>query len=257
MQIDWTTLSYTVIVFFAVIGFFRGWWKEAITTFFLSMLVLLLQHPDWAETIIDWLNRVIEAGASFLNALVGFPENPQTFLQFDASRPGTWLIILFFMWSLSALIGWLLLPGTASKTPSRYYVVTFMGRLFGVLLGAVNGFLIINLVREYLDGRSLPGNTALPTEITAQGASATGPAMSTLTIQAVNLPSMTILDSYIPWLIIATGIIVLAMAAWSRVRVERKTGAGSRIVYPAPYGYKPVELPKTTARQPREVRVIP
>ena len=257
MQIDWTILSYIVIGFFAVLGFFRGWWKEAITAFFLALLVLLLQNPDWAQTVIDWLNRLIVAAATFLNTLVGFPADPQTFFQLDASSPGTWLSILVFMWGLAALIGWLFLPGTTNKIPSKYYAVTFIGRILGVLLGGINGFLIISLVREYLDGRSLPGNTTLPTEITAQGGSSYGPTLPTLTIQAVNLPSTTILDSYIPWLIIAGGFILIVIALWSRIRVVRKAGAGSKIEYTPPYGYKPVELQKQSPRPPREVRVIP
>lgn len=254
MQIDWTILTYIVIGFFAVLGFFRGWWKEAITAFLLALLVLLLQNQDWAQTIIDWLNRVIAAGATFLNALVGFPDNPQTFLQLDASRPGTWLGILVFMLGLSALIGWWFLPGATVKAGTRYYVATFVGRALGVVLGAINGFLIISLVREYLDGRSLPGNTSLQTEVTTQGGSSFGPAVSTITIQAINLPRTTILDSYIPWLIIIGGVLVIAMVVWSRIKVEQKTGAGSRIIYPAPYGYRIVELPRP--RPPTEAQLV-
>lgn len=257
MQIDWTLLSYIVIGFFAVLGFFRGWWKEAITAFLLALLVLLLQNPDWAQTVIDWLNRVIVAAATFLNTLVGFPDDPQTFFQLDDGRPGTWLGILVFMLGLSALISWLFLPGAASKRPSIFYTVTLIGRVLGLLMGGINGFLIISLVREYLDGRSLPGNTPLETEITAQGGSSFGPALSTLTIQAVNLPTTTILDSYIPWLIIVGGFLILLIALWSRVKWVTKAGAGSRIEYTPPYGYKPVELARPSPpRPPREVRMI-
>lgn len=254
MQIDWTILSFIVIGFFAVLGFFRGWWKEAITAFLLALLVLLLQNQDWAQTVIDWLNRVVAAGATFLNALVGFPDNPQTFLQLDAGRPGAWLGILVFMLGLSALIGWWFLPGVSAKPGTRYYVVTFVGRALGVLLGAVNGFLIISLVREYLDGRSLPGNQVLQAEAATQGISSFGSAASTITLQVVNLPRTTILDSYIPWLIIVGGVLVIVMVVWSRIKVEQKTGAGSRVIYPAPYGYRTVDIPRP--KPPTEAQLV-
>lgn len=257
MQIDWMTLSYLVIGFFAVLGFFRGWWKEAVTAFLLALLVLLLQQPEWAQWIIDWLNKGIAAILSFLADLIGFTTTPDAVFQLDTSRSSTWLGILFLTLGLSALIARFFLPGTTSHAPSKYYTVTLIGRVLGVLMGGVNGFLVINLVREYLDGRNLPGNTSLQTEIILQGGSSSAPPLSTLSIQAVNLPSATILDSYIPWLIIGGGFLILLAILWSRIKVVTKAGAGTKIEYMPPYGYKPFPIePKPKPPPPQEVKVI-
>src|SRR5512145_1865271 len=124
MQIDWMTLSYIVIGFFAVIGFFRGWWKEAITTFLLALLVLLLQQPEWAQWLIDQINKVITTVLSFMDNLFDFIDIAEENFLLDASQASTWLLILVLTLGLSALIARFFLPGTASKLPSRYYTVT-------------------------------------------------------------------------------------------------------------------------------------
>lgn len=255
MQIDWTLVSYVVIGIFALIGFFRGWWKEGLTTFFLTLLVLLLRRPDLARTVVEWLNQGIAAVSRFVADLFDFPEGTEAVLQLDPNRSSTWLIILFFVLGLSALLGWIFLPGTTSR-PAKYYAPTIIGSVLGVLVGAVNGFLIINLVREYLDGRSLPGNVSSDASITSLGDAAVASPAPTFSIQVVNLPDFTILDSYIPWLIIGGGVFVLVTLLWTRVKYRTKAGAGSKIEAVPPLGYKPLQIPKPMKREPREVRVI-
>lgn len=256
MQIDWIMLSNVVIVIFAVIGFFRGWWKEAITLFLLALLVSLLQYPELAQQIVDWINNGIATIWPYLTSIFSFIDEVTVF-QLDAGRASTWLTILFLLLGLSAFLARLFLPGTTSKVPSKYYTVTLMGRILGLLIGGANGFLFINLVREYLDGRNLPGSTSFQTEISVTGGGSFAPAASNLSIQAINLPSVTILDSYIPWLIIGAGLLVIVAVLWSRVKWVTKPGAGSKIDYVPPYGYqlfkveKPPEKPK-----PQEVKVI-
>ncbi|MCB0155135.1 MAG: hypothetical protein KDF65_10095, partial [Anaerolineae bacterium] len=157
--------------------------------------------------------------------------------QIEAGRPSTWLIILLVLLGLSAFLGRLVLPGTANRLPGQYYAVTPIGRLLGGLLGGVNGFLILGLVREYIDGRALPGRTPPETTISLAGSSSFGTASQTLSIQAVNLPNFTILDSYVPWLIIGLGFMILFAAVWTRIRIDSKPGAGRKITYTPPYGY--------------------
>jgi hypothetical protein len=52
------------------------------------------------------------------------------------------------------------------------------------------------------------------------------------------------------------GFLILAMALLSRIRWITKTGAGTKIDYTAPYGYKPIELPKPRQAEPQTVRVV-
>lgn len=235
MQIDWMTIIYLVVGFFALIGFFRGWWKEAITTFVLVFLLMLLQRPDWALTIVNALNKVIARGWQFATGLLNLPTTGP--IQLDPTWAGTWLLILLLALGLSSLIARMTLPGAANRVPGMYYTVGFIGRLLGLLLGGLNGFLILNLIREYLDGRALPGGTPPETEVAIAGTSAFGPASTNLSIQAVNLPSFSILDSHIPWLAIGLGLLVSLAAIANRVKVLRSQ-AGTKIVYVSPYGYQ-------------------
>jgi hypothetical protein len=234
MEIDWIYISYLVIGFFAVLGFFRGWWKEAMTSVALALLIVLLQQPTWAAAVVDLLNQAIATGLNLAARVAPIPfEVPQI----EAGRPSTWLIILLALLGLSAFIGRLILPGTANRLPGQYYAVNPIGRLLGGLLGGINGFLVLGLVREYIDGRALPGRTPPETTISLAGGSSFGTASQTLSIQAVNLPTFTILDSYVPWLIIGLGFLILFAAVWTRVRIVSKAGAGRKIAYTPPYGY--------------------
>ncbi|NJN94806.1 MAG: hypothetical protein HC875_12275 [Anaerolineales bacterium] len=103
MQIDWIMLSNVVIVIFAVIGFFRGWWKEAITLFLLALLVSLLQYPESAQQIVDWINSGITTIWPYLASLFSFIDTTTVF-QFDAGRASTWLMLLFLLLGLSAFL---------------------------------------------------------------------------------------------------------------------------------------------------------
>jgi hypothetical protein len=87
------------------------------------------------------------------------------------------------------------------------------------------------------------------------GAAVASPAQA-FSIQVVNLPDFTILDTYVPLLIIVSGIIVLIALLWSRIRVSTKPGVGSKVEAVPPLGYKPLQIPKPMKREPREVRVI-
>jgi hypothetical protein len=254
MDIDWMLLLYLIVGFCAIIGFFRGWWKEAITLFVLALLVVLLQRPDWAQKLIDGLNWLITESWSLLYKVTGLALGSGPY-QFDATKSGTWIIVLVILVGAAALIAHLILPGNIASDKGRYYVVEGMGRLIGLVFGGVNGFLIINLLREYLDGRALPGRTAPSTEIAVVGGSAFGPASSTLSIQAVNLPSFTILDSYIPWLIIGFGLLLGVAAVKSRYSIVSKAGAGSKIEYTSPYGYKRIDRKPSPPERPMKVEV--
>ena len=156
MQIDWMAIIYLVVGFFALIGFFRGWWKEAITAFFLGILVFLLRTPEMAQAVIDWLNPILLTVWNWLPSSVH--DLLATYLgltsfQLDASSRQTWLVILLVMLGFSFLLSALLLPSQI-RTAGSYttYVVTPLASFLGGLLGGLNGFLVINLVKEYLSG---------------------------------------------------------------------------------------------------------
>lgn len=233
MAVNWTALSLFIISFFVLIGFFRGWWKEAITTAFLAVLVFLLANPSLAASLIGGINKVIELVWGWI------PDSLQqsiadlfafdTVPQLDASSSTTWMMILIVMLALSIIVGRFSLSGHG-------YQVRPLGSIFGGLLGGLNGFILMGLVTAYLQGSSLPGGGSnLPTEITAQSGTAT--ASSGVSIQAFNLPNITFGDSFLPYLIIIIGIAVLIMALKNRVNVVSKDGYRSVKARP-PYGYR-------------------
>ncbi len=234
MAVNWTALSLFIIGFFVIIGFFRGWWKEAITTAFLTVLVFLLANPSIAETLINGVNSII---AMVWGWIPGSLQQPLINLfaiktippQLDAGSSTTWMMILIVMLALSIIIGRFSLAGSG-------YGVRPLGSIFGGLLGGLNGFILMGLVTGYLQGTNLPGGGSnLPTEISAQGGSAT--ASSGVSIQAFNLPNVSLGDSFLPYLIIIIGIAVLIMALRNRVNFVNKNGF-RRVEARSPYGYK-------------------
>lgn len=234
MQIDWQVVSCIFIGFFAIAGFSRGWWKEGLTTFFFTILVLFLQQPTLAQRFIDLINSLIELIWNLIpiqiwelffdisDGLISTTGSTVPPIQAEAGSPGTWIIILISAVALSIFLGRIWLRNAP----------TTQGSLLGFLLGGVNGFIALNLVREYLDGRALPGNVSPPSTIVVAGNTAFGQAASSVTVQAANLPSFTILDSNIPWFIIGIGALIAFAVLRTRFAIlTGPQGVGRKISY--------------------------
>jgi hypothetical protein len=236
IEINWSAITYYVIGLFALSGFFRGWWKEAITAFFLGILVFLLRTPGMAQAVIDWLNPILltvwnrlpSSVHDLLATYLGL-----TSFQLDASSRQTWLVILLVMLGFSFLLSALLLPSQI-RTAGSYitYVVTPLASFLGGLLGGLNGFLVINLVKEYLSGTNLPtGTEHSATEVAVAGGQTVGIASSGVGVQVTDLPDFTTLNNFWGWLVVAFGLLMLVLIIGSRLR-----GPGR------PSGYDRVEL---------------
>jgi hypothetical protein len=242
--INWTVLVSLVIGLFALFGFLKGWWREAITTVFLAILVFFLLIPDAAQIFIDLINSVIgliwrilpNVILDFLNTVFGLGAGAGSDIppQIDASNPQTWLIMLLIFIGLATLIGRTALPGSGRRVGAySSYVVTCGGRIFGLLLGALNGWVIVSLARAYLDGSRLPGG---------QGDGAT--ALSSLpspannvVIQAVDVPTASILDGILPWLFMGIGVAIFIAALMGRYGIHEEQGF-RRMDYKPPLGYQ-------------------
>jgi hypothetical protein len=250
VEINWSVLTYFVIALFALNGFFKGWWRAAITTIFLVFLLILLKQPTIAQWVIDTINSALAAIWSVLpdtlrSLLESILQNVFAIstngaaLQADGSKPGTWLIILASVLGLTSLIGHLLLPADVRRSSGIAYIVRPMGSLLGGLVGALNGFIVVNLVREYLDGRNLPtGPGGPPAEVAfTNGGGTVQAASSGLSIQAVQLPNITILDSILPWIIIVAGALIFLLALNSRIGLRSRDGY-RKVEYRPPLGYQ-------------------
>jgi hypothetical protein len=239
MQIDWTVLTYAIIGLFALTGFFRGWWKEAISTILLVVLLFFLQQPTIAESFVAVINNIISmvwqilpnSITQFLADTLGLGVGASAVggvPQLDPTSGTTWLLILILFMVTAILIS---RPFLRNYGPTGYSVRP-LGSILGGLVGGLNGLIIISLVREYLDGRNLP-QTA--TTVVAPGAQVG--VTSTGAIGVVNVPSITIMDSYIPWAIMLIGIVVFLAAVKNRVAWRYQDGF-SKVGLKEPLGHK-------------------
>ncbi|MEM7345140.1 MAG: hypothetical protein AAF485_12920, partial [Chloroflexota bacterium] len=178
-----------------------------------------------------------------------------TAFQLDATNAETCLVILLIMIGLSTMIAYRVLPSHSSMIRPYpvilYYTVNTAGHFMGIIVGAMNGFVIINLVREYMDGRSLPGTDPVATsqQLTLAGDSAVGPAATNFLIEVNNFPAFTILDSFVPWFAVIIGLFTALVMLRNKIWPEIQPGAGSRINTDIiPYGYDPFVCPPPPGR---------
>lgn len=242
MEINWTMLTYAVIALFALSGFYKGWWKEAITAAFLALLMFLLKSPELAQSFVDGINWFIELVWRIVPDSIKptveqvFDIGPGMVPTVDASDPTTWLIILVFLMLVSIIISRSSLPNSG---PGKGYEVRPMGSLLGGLLGGLNGFIFMGLIRAYLNGSNLPGGGtgAPPTEIVTAAGGTVGVATTDVVITATDVPAFTLLDSYLPWVLIVLGGMVFIMALTNRVGMSSKDGY-RKVSQKQPYGYR-------------------
>lgn len=238
MDINWAILGYIVIGIFAMSGFFKGWWKEAITTFFLVFLVFLWRYPPLAKLFIDLINFVLAMVINilpdnlraiwrdFLDMNLGIPTT-DGMLQLDAGNGGMWLIILLLLVGLAIFLSRAILPGTFRVGLNTIYRPGFRASVLGGVLGAFNGFLILSLIIGYLNGTAVPGASGLTTGGT---------------LQAVAVPNFTLTESFVPWIFIAIAVLVLLAAVSNRVGIKRDKEGFTKVDINPPTGYRKVDV---------------
>jgi hypothetical protein len=222
LTLDWETLTIIIVALFALSGFLRGWWREGITTIFLILLTIFLTSPELAGSIIEFINGIIETAWGILTGLfetlgiaeatVAAASTPPIVINPDDRT--VFVIILIIMVLLSYFTSKITLGGRT---------ITFGGRIFGGILGAINGFLAVNLVKEYIVGRFFP-----ETGLSAQTA-----APDELSIAITNVPPESVFTDTSQLLVIGLGVIVLAL-----ILANRLTSKGARR---DPWGYKPAK----------------
>jgi hypothetical protein len=243
-EINWTIVTYLVVGVFALAGFYRGWWKEAFTTFLLVILIFLLKVPGVAQWLVDRLNNLLTAIQAFLPASVisllqdvfGLSTTGGV-IQANSAEPGTWLLILLLFVLFAVLVSIFSLPGQPDLDSKEdyFYELRPIGSVLGGLVGGVNGFIVVNLIREYLDGRNLPGGQAsTPTEIATTGSVA----LPGVTAQATTLPSFTILDGPLPWIFMAVGLLIFIAAIKNRYYIHKDKNGFRKFYFLPPYGYR-------------------
>jgi hypothetical protein len=219
ISIDFELLMIIVIALFALSGFLRGWWREGITTIFLVLLVIFLTQPELAGSIIEFINGLIETVSDLMGRIlepfrsetaVAAAAEAEPPIVLDPNDRTMFIIILVIMVLLSYFTSKITLGGRT---------VSFGGRIFGGILGAINGFLAVNLVKEFIVGRFFP-----ETGVSAQAA-----APDTLSISVSNVPPESVFTNTPLLLVVGLGVVVLALLLANRLSTK-----GRRV----PWGYK-------------------
>ncbi len=212
LNIDFEVFFYMVVGLFGLVGFFRGWWKEAITTGLLVFLLIMLKYPALAATIIERINGIIDlVRASDAIRAAGAITPPATV---DPGQSQFYIILLIVLVLASYFIG---------KMGVGDAAVTAGGRLFGGILGFTNGFIILSLLREYVLRRFLPDS----------GISAASVTPNNITMTITNVPQTSITDGLTIWLLIIGGGLLFLSTLGTRFKFKK----GSVTKQPPP-GYR-------------------
>ncbi len=209
---DFQVFFYMVIGIFGLAGFMRGWWKEAITTGLLVFLLAMLKYPELAESVVDLLNQGLDLLSQLL-IKVGLLS--QSIVHIDPADSQFYIFTLVFFVIISYFIG---------RSAAGTLNITVGGRMFGAILGLLNGFIILSLFREYILQRYLP-NTGITTSAAASATTAT------MTIS--NVPPQTVMDGAGIWILIIGGVLLFFFAISSRISYT-----SGKVKTRAPIGYK-------------------
>lgn len=214
VTMDYAVLMWMVIILFGMVGFFRGWWKEGLTTGFLTLLIVLLKFPGLAEWIINTINKIlkilyivivarsldIERIAEVAREIEEIP------IRIDATDYRVYIVGLIGLLIVSYIFGKIGISG-------KVIGPNFLGALLGAIFGLLNGFTVISLVREYTLGRYLPG--------AAEAAAAEAAAVTSIALTVEEMPTPSVVEGWVPWLIVAVGALLLLAVLATRLSVER------------------------------------
>jgi hypothetical protein len=207
IQVDYNVLAYMVVGVFGLVGFFRGWWKEAVTAGLLTLLLVMLTVPDVATLIVNALNTAVDTVWSFIQSLrqsspavasvaqVGTPPDvtPQNYWVYVFILVGL-VIASYFLGKIGLTQG-----------------LSAGSRLLGGIVGFYNGFVSVSLLREFVIGRYLPG---------ASAAAATATPPSTASVQVFNLPQTSLTDHPTVFILIAVGFLLFIIALITGFNVQ-------------------------------------
>jgi hypothetical protein len=209
IQIDFTTLSYVAIGLFALVGFTRGWFREAFTTILLMFMVLLISQPELAAKLAETLNVLL---AALITPLLGGEAGEGEGL-FDINNPyGFMLFLTGFL---------ILISYTFGKRALSDAKIAPLSRLLGGLLGAVNAFIVLSLVQQYL--LTLLGITAARSGGPA-GVQSAAARPQTIPMQIEGLAAPFAMSGVTLALILALGFVVLVFF----MREMRTRGLGRK-----------------------------
>ena len=216
IDIDWDMLLGIFVALFALGGFMQGWWNTAIVTLFLVLLYILTTQPELTERIIEIINGFIQIAFEFISNILqtlglmsATTAASATAPSLDASDRTLYIVALLIIVVFAYFTSKITLGG---KT------ISLGARIFGGILGAINGIIVVNLVKEFILGRFIEDTPAAATAIPPD----------TVSITVSQVPTENLLTAA-PLFIVGLGILVLAL-----VMANRLSRKGRRL----PWGYK-------------------
>jgi len=207
IQVDYNVLTYMVVGVFGLVGFFRGWWKEAVTAGLLTLLLVMLTVPDVATVIVNALNTAVNTVWAFIQSIRQSSPAVASVAQVGAPpsvTPQNYWVYVFILVGLVIASYFL---GKIGLTQG----LSAGSRLLGALVGFYNGFVAVSLLREFVLGRYLPGASAA-------AANATPP--STASVQIFNLPQASATDHPTVFILIAVGFLLFIIALITGFNVQ-------------------------------------
>ena len=218
IEIDFGALSYFIIGMFALVGFSRGWFREALTTILLMFMVFMLAQPELAASLIEILGVLVTAILKPLADMAGDTSRLKDLLDaikglFNVDNPYSFMLLI---------TGFLILFSYAvGRTALIEGKVAPLSRLLGGTLGALNGFIVMSLAQQYLLTRlgiDVPRAPALPGEVAAA-------VPQQVPMSVKNIYALSSLSGITLALLFALGFIVLVFFLREmRLRQPKKKG---------------------------------
>jgi hypothetical protein len=175
---------------------------------------VLLKFPGLAELVINTINKILKifyvvivARSLDIERLAEVAgEIEEIPIRIDPMDYRTYIFGLMGVLIVSYMVGKI---GISKKVVGP----SLLGALLGTIFGLLNGFTVISLVREYVLARYLPGAT--------EAAAAEAEAITSITLAVEELPTPTVVEGWVPWLIVAIGALLLFAVLATRWSVER------------------------------------
>lgn len=218
IEIDFGALTYFIIGMFALVGFSRGWFREALTTILLMFMVFMLAQPELAASLIEILGVLVTAILKPFADMAGDTSRLKDLLDaikglFNVDNPYSFMLLI---------TGFLILFSYAvGRTALIEGKVAPLSRLLGGTLGALNGFIVMSLAQQYLLTRlgiDVPRAPALPGEVAAA-------VPQQVPMSVKNIYALSSLSGITLALLFALGFIVLVFFLREmRLRQPKKKG---------------------------------
>jgi len=163
MTIDYKIIMYMVIGLFGMVGVMRGWKREALTTFLLLLLMVLLTQPALGQQIVALANKLARLVIIAVKGGLDFERMAR--VASDVKPPITDENAYSFFTFL--IIGMVIISYGLGRITFKQEV-SGLNMLLGGVLGGFNGFLILSLLVRFLFGGRFRGGAFVAQTVPSQ-----------------------------------------------------------------------------------------